>query len=69
MYANVHEQTKEIAVLRAMGMTRFRLYRVYIYEAFTLVFSSSVLVRACVLVVRVVIDCAALVCREWLLVQ
>ena len=43
MYANVREQTKEIGILRAMGMTRFRLYRVYVYEAYTLVFSSSIL--------------------------
>jgi ABC-type lipoprotein release transport system permease subunit len=43
MYANVREQTKEIGVLRAMGMTKPRLYRVYMYEAFTLVFSSSIM--------------------------
>jgi ABC-type antimicrobial peptide transport system permease subunit len=43
MYANVREQTKEIGVLRAIGLTKPRLYRVYMYEAFTLVFSSSVM--------------------------
>merc|ERR1712000_784603 len=43
MYANVREQTKELGVLRALGLTRPRLYRVYMYEAFTLVFSSSIL--------------------------
>jgi ABC-type lipoprotein release transport system permease subunit len=43
MYANVREQTKEIGVLRAIGLSKPRLYRVYMYEAFTLVFSSSVM--------------------------
>ena len=41
MLANVYEQTKEIAVLRAIGMTRPWLYRVYVYEAFVVVFGSS----------------------------
>ena len=42
MYANVREQTKEIGILRAVGLGKARLYRVYMYEAFTLVFASSI---------------------------
>jgi len=34
MLANVYEQTKEIAILRAVGMTKPWLYRVYVYESF-----------------------------------
>jgi len=43
MFTNVYEQTKEIAILRALGMSKFSLYRIYIYEAFVLVMSSSLL--------------------------
>jgi len=43
MFTNVYEQTKEIAVLRALGLGKFPLYRIYIYEAFVLVMSSSVM--------------------------
>eukprot|EP01107_Rhizomastix_libera_P002342 TRINITY_DN1404_c0_g1_i2.p1 TRINITY_DN1404_c0_g1~~TRINITY_DN1404_c0_g1_i2.p1 ORF type:complete len:1049 (-),score=196.85 TRINITY_DN1404_c0_g1_i2:241-3345(-) len=41
MVANVHEQTKELAVLRAVGMEKRWMYRLYIYEAFCVVFTSS----------------------------
>ena len=41
MLANVLEQTKEIAILRALGMTKPWLYRIYVYEAFVVVFGSS----------------------------
>ena len=41
MYANVREQTKEIGVLRALGLGKPRLTRAYMYEAFTLVLASS----------------------------
>ena len=34
---------KEIGVLRAIGLPRSWVYRIYIYEAFILVFSSSLL--------------------------
>eukprot|EP01114_Cavostelium_apophysatum_P013966 TRINITY_DN3496_c0_g1_i1.p1 TRINITY_DN3496_c0_g1~~TRINITY_DN3496_c0_g1_i1.p1 ORF type:complete len:1078 (-),score=280.91 TRINITY_DN3496_c0_g1_i1:34-3267(-) len=43
MYTNIHEQTKEIGVLRVLGTTKGWIYRIYIYEAFILVFSSSLL--------------------------
>jgi len=43
MFTNVYEQTKEIAVLRALGINKFWMYRIYIYEAFVLVLSSSIL--------------------------
>lgn len=43
MTANIVEQHKEIAVLRATGMTKFRLSMLYVYESFVLVFSSSLM--------------------------
>jgi ABC-type antimicrobial peptide transport system permease subunit len=43
MTANIVEQHKEISVLRATGMTKFRLSMLYVYESFVLVFSSSLL--------------------------
>ena len=43
MTANIFEQTKEIAILRAMGITKFRMKIIYILEAFTIVFSSSMI--------------------------
>jgi ABC-type antimicrobial peptide transport system permease subunit len=43
MSANLLEQRKEIAVLRAIGMTKCRIRMLYFYEAIILVFSSSVL--------------------------
>ena len=43
MSANLYEQSKEIGVMRAMGMTKVRIYLLYIYESFILVMSSSFL--------------------------
>jgi ABC-type antimicrobial peptide transport system permease subunit len=43
MTANIMEQTKEIAILRAVGITKSSMIRLYIYEAFTLVFSSCII--------------------------
>jgi len=43
MFTNVYEQTKEIAILRALGISKFWMYKIYIYEAFVLVMSSSLL--------------------------
>ena len=43
MYANIAEQTKEIGVLRAVGMPKFWVMRLYIYEAFALIVASSIL--------------------------
>ena len=41
MSANLYEQSKEIAMLRSIGMTRRRIIMLYIYEAFILVVASS----------------------------
>lgn len=43
MTSNIHEQSKEIAIMRALGMSRAWMYRVYIYESFVLVMASSFL--------------------------
>ena len=43
MSANLYEQSKEIGVMRAMGMKKTRIYLLYIYEAFILVLASSLL--------------------------
>jgi ABC-type antimicrobial peptide transport system permease subunit len=43
MTANLYEYTKEIAVLRAIGLKKSRIIFLYIYEAFILVLSSSIL--------------------------
>ena len=43
MYTNIMEQSKEIGILRALGITRFRVYRIYSYEAFFLIASSAIL--------------------------
>ncbi|KAG2388720.1 hypothetical protein C9374_000159 [Naegleria lovaniensis] len=42
MYSNVNEQAKEIGVLRAIGMRKFSIIRVFIYEAFVLITSASI---------------------------
>ena len=43
MTTNIYEQSPEIAVMRAMGFTRRRITFMYIYEAFVLVLSASIL--------------------------
>ena len=43
MTANIYEQNKEIAIMRAIGFTKSVVARLYIYEAFILVSASSVL--------------------------
>jgi len=43
MATNIHEQRKEIAVLRAIGMQNSDLMRLYTREAFALVFSASIM--------------------------
>eukprot|EP00771_Trimastix_marina_P001974 gnl/Trimastix_PCT/3084.p1 GENE.gnl/Trimastix_PCT/3084~~gnl/Trimastix_PCT/3084.p1 ORF type:complete len:1042 (+),score=324.90 gnl/Trimastix_PCT/3084:72-3197(+) len=43
MYTNIYEQAKEIGIIRALGLTRWQTVRVYIHEAFTLVFSAAIL--------------------------
>ena len=42
MTANLYEQAKEIAILRAMGFTRARIVLLYFYEAFILVLASAI---------------------------
>jgi len=43
MFTNIFEQTKEIAVLRALGVPKGWMIRIYVHEAFVLVLSSSIL--------------------------
>ncbi|EFA79184.1 DUF214 family protein [Heterostelium album PN500] len=43
MFTNIFEQTKEIGILRAIGIPKSWMVRIYIYESFVLVFSSSIL--------------------------
>ena len=43
MYTNVLEQSKEIGILRAIGIPFGWMQRIYVTEAFTLVFSSSLM--------------------------
>ena len=43
MTANLYEQSKEIAVLRAIGFTGYRISTLYFYEALLLVFASCLL--------------------------
>lgn len=41
MYTNIVEQTKEIAILRAIGMKVLWLMRIYVEEAFIIIFSCT----------------------------
>jgi ABC-type antimicrobial peptide transport system permease subunit len=41
MSANLYKQTKELAVLRAIGFTNLRLKLLYFYEAMIIVLASS----------------------------
>eukprot|EP01006_Ploeotia_vitrea_P062852 TRINITY_DN84526_c0_g1_i1.p1 TRINITY_DN84526_c0_g1~~TRINITY_DN84526_c0_g1_i1.p1 ORF type:complete len:1091 (+),score=42.23 TRINITY_DN84526_c0_g1_i1:9-3281(+) len=43
MFTNIHEQTKEIGILRALGMKRFPIVRLYIEEALILVLSAALM--------------------------
>ena len=43
MSANLYDQSKEIGILRAMGMTKNRIRLLYFYEALILVFASCML--------------------------
>jgi len=40
MYVNIYEQSKEVAVLRAIGLSKFQTYKVYLYEATILILTS-----------------------------
>ncbi|PRP86887.1 hypothetical protein PROFUN_03635 [Planoprotostelium fungivorum] len=41
MFNSIYSQVKEISILRALGVTKFWMYRIYIYEAVVLVLLSS----------------------------
>ena len=41
--SNLFEQTKEISVLRALGLTKTRMILIYIYEAFAILMSSCLI--------------------------
>jgi ABC-type antimicrobial peptide transport system permease subunit len=43
MSANIQSQTKEIAVMRAMGLTKVRVKLIYFYEALVLVMAACML--------------------------
>jgi len=43
MFTNIYEQTKEIGILRAIGIPKNWMIKIYIYESFILVLSSSLL--------------------------
>ena len=43
MSANLYDQTKEIGILRSIGITKNRIKLLYFYEALILVFASSCL--------------------------
>lgn len=43
MSANLYDQTKEIGVLRSIGVTKVRITLLYFYEALILVFAASFL--------------------------
>ena len=43
MSANLYDQTKELGILRSMGVTKIRITLLYFYEALILVFSACFL--------------------------
>merc|ERR1711971_713972 len=43
MYVNVYEQSKEVAVLRAIGLDKWQTYKVYLYEATVLILSACIM--------------------------
>lgn len=43
MSSNLYEQRKEVAILRAMGITRTRIRLLYFYEATIMVVASCML--------------------------
>eukprot|EP01080_Neovahlkampfia_damariscottae_P003982 gene3982-7238_t len=42
MYTNINEQTKEIGILRAIGVRKLFVWRLYVYEALVLLLASIV---------------------------
>lgn len=43
MMVNIWSQRQEIGVLRALGLTSWMIFRIYVYEAFVVVFASGLL--------------------------
>ncbi|TPX65818.1 hypothetical protein SpCBS45565_g04851 [Spizellomyces sp. 'palustris'] len=43
MYTNITEQGKELGVIRALGLTKWGIFRLYTYEAFVLTCTSGIL--------------------------
>lgn len=43
MSANLYEQTKEIGVMRAIGLKKVRIMLLFFYEALIVVLASSIL--------------------------
>src|SRR5690606_26401930 len=43
MYTNIFEQSKEIGIMRSIGIGKWWLRRIFLYEAFILVLASSFL--------------------------
>ncbi|KAJ3012063.1 hypothetical protein HKX48_006512 [Thoreauomyces humboldtii] len=43
MYTNITEQGKELGVLRALGVTKWGIFRIYTYEAFVLTSAAGLL--------------------------
>ena len=43
MSANLYNQTKEIGVLRSIGMSNWQVSRIYFYEAFIVVLGAGIL--------------------------
>merc|ERR1712129_85265 len=41
MSTNIEEQTKEIGIYRSIGLSKFDINKIYIYEALILIISSS----------------------------
>jgi ABC-type antimicrobial peptide transport system permease subunit len=43
MFTNIMEQKMEIGILRALGVRKLAIFRLYTYEAFFLIFAASLL--------------------------
>jgi len=43
MSTNIIEQSKEIGIFRSMGLTKFAINKIYVYEALVLILSSSLI--------------------------
>ncbi|KEG08147.1 permease, family protein [Trypanosoma grayi] len=43
MTANVMQSSKEIGIYRCIGMTKFQIYRIFVWEAFTVVVAAGIM--------------------------